>query len=401
MRVRLAFLMAAAAIVSAEPAWACDRGYRNMFADYGSTPGADLLKTARYIDWIEVVAPDPPGCARDRRLTEEEWAALDTADAKAAETGSIPPPEPEPRTADGYRTRSCWNGKATTSFRALRGVVVESIRGGATGDFPLAWSWEPNEAPEMAYSDPRTLVIEADKGLRDQYDSALTSHGEPGFNDHGELTRQIDGTDSCGGVPTAIIGARYLAFRSASGNVLALEPVSDRDDVWFRRVRSYADRPTDFSRPELDIADFLRASMGAAVVRLKRCGRDRYGSSEVAAEVLRGGFDAGWMTDTVVTQVSENASEVGPRKDGPSFNWLADYLKKIGVPCRPGVELLVLSGPFDRAGESPPRAARISRGQVLISDFISGYRLGGADKISVDQAFAWVEEGRASRGEVH
>lgn len=105
------------------------------------------------------------------------------------------------------------------------------------------------------------------------------------------------------------------------------------------------------------------------------------------------------MTDTVVTQVSEDASAIGPRKDGPSFNWIDDYLKMIGASCRPGVELLVLSGPFDREGESPPRAARIVRGQVSARDLISGYGLSGADRISVDQAFAWVEESKASREE--
>lgn len=266
-----------------------------MFADYGSAPGADLVEKARYIDWIEVVAPDPPGCARDRRLTEEEWAALDGADAEPAKAGPIPLPEPDPMTSDGYRTRSCWNGKATTDFGALRGVVVESIRGGATGDFPLVWSWEQNDVPTMAFSDSRTLVIEAEKGLREQYDAALAAHADPGFNDHGRLTRQTDFSDSCGGVPTAIIGARYLAFRSASGDVLALEPVLDRDDVWFRRVRTYVERPTDFARPRARhrrLSAGLEERGGCTAETLQRrslwrprsCGRD-------SARWLRRGSD--------------------------------------------------------------------------------------------------------------
>lgn len=401
MRRRLALLLAAAVAAGAEPAWACTSPYHNPFADLERPPASDLVRDATFIDWVVVEASGPPACEPPKRQTSEEFQAEEAA-WEAWEAAPDPKPEPPGpmwgpgglTTTEGQETRTCVWAKTFGPIHPLKARVVESIRSGGSPYFSLAFRWDRSD-PWKAYSDPRVQYADGLQYDREASDRALAWHQSPGFLDHGDLTRLVDGTDSCGGFPTAFVGERYLVFRSDDGGVMAMEPVRDRDDLFLDRVRRLAAKPRDFAHPALSAEAFFRASPGVALVRLKRCAGGAYRDLVVEADVLRGGFNAGPMKDWVETTDEYEVTGSGRREDGPSFNWLAEYLTHIKAPCRAGMTLLVISGPFD-PDQSPPRAARVSGKNFRLQDIVSGYDLQGADLLSVDQAFAWVEAGQAA-----
>ncbi|MFZ5669495.1 MAG: hypothetical protein ACOY4K_08365 [Pseudomonadota bacterium] len=187
-----------------------------------------------------------------------------------------------------------------------------------------------------------------------------------------------------------MIGERYLAFRSADGAVLGLEPVRRSDDALLQRVRAIvADRRR--LRLKLEIATFFRGSAGVALVRLTRCEarHDYRPNFDVEAIILRGAFDAGPNEDYIHTKTADGSWSYDYRAEGYSFDWIGEYLAQIGAPCRVGMELLVMTGPFDINEDSPPRAARVRNGKLRTADLLSGYQLVGPAEISIDQAFAW------------
>lgn len=404
MRLRLVLLLVAAAVAGAEPAWACTMPYRNPFADLAKAPGEDLIRQAKYIDWVEVEADGPPPCDPPKRLTPDEQEALEAA-WDAWEAAPEPRPEPPgptwpmggPRTTEGQLTNTCSWAKGVTSISPLKARVLESIRGGGSPYFSLAYRWGA-DAPWTAYSDLRVWPEETVGYYRQRLERIAAEHRGPGYLDHGELTGLGDGLSTCGGNEAALVGERYLAFRAADGGVIALEPVRDRDDPWFDRVRRLA-APGASYPPPLDTAEFFRASKGVALVRLRTCRArldGRRWEAKVDAKVLRGTFDAGPKADWVTVEISPNESDVKQRDDGPSFTWIAEYLTQIHASCRPGTLLLVMTGPFDRDGDSPPRAARVRGNRVRIADLLTGYELVGPQEIPVDQAFRWVSEGSAA-----
>lgn len=101
------------------------------------------------------------------------------------------------------------------------------------------------------------------------------------------------------------------------------------------------------------------------------------------------------MADRQVVELEPNVWGDRP-PEGPSFNWIADYLKQLRLSCWPGMQLLVMGGPFDDQGDSPPRAARVRGNRVRIADLLTGYELVGPQEVPVDQAFLWVSEGAGS-----
>lgn len=401
MRLRLALLLVAAVVAGAEPAWACTTPYRNPFADLAKAPGEDLIRQAKYIDWVEVEAHGPPPCEPQNRLTPDEQEALEAA-WDAWEAAPEPRPEPPgptwpmggPRTMEGQLTNTCSWAKGVTSISPLKARVLESVRGEGSTDFSLAYHGI-SIAPWTAYSDLRVWPDDAVKYHREAVGRAIVGHLGPGFIDHGDLAGSGDGFSSCGGNRGVLVGERYLAFRSADGGVIALEPVRDRDDPWFDRVRRLAVTRTGYP-PTLGIAEFFQASKGIALVRLRTCRsrlEGRRWEGKVEADVLRGAFDAGPRADWISVETAPNEWDRKKRDDGPSFTWIAEYLSQIHASCRPGMMLLVMSGPFDREGDSPPRAARVRGNRVRIADLLTGYELVGPQEIPVEQAFRWVSEG--------
>lgn len=278
--------------------------------------------------------------------------------------------------------------------------MIETVKGGGPASFPLAYSWGRADPPKYAYSDPRTASVDVEEELPSNYAGAAAWHRDPAFYDYARLHEDMDDTDSCGGALTAMLGGRYLAFRNAAGSVLALEPVAERDDPWFDRVRRFASDPEAF-RPALELADFFEGSEGVALVRLKACsGRNTDASrAKVRVEWLRGQFQSGFIAGYTSIDRNGISSMHVPKADPDAFSWIADYLERIKAPCRKGMTLLLVTGPFDFAGLSLPRLARVEDGSFVRSDLLSGYRIEGPALVSIDQAFAWVEAGAKTRRE--
>lgn len=392
MRIRTALAVGLTlALGGGQAAQACsmipDPNY-NRFADYGFTPGADMIGKAQSIDWAVVEAPTSERCAPGDQITpggRAFWRFVPRVRWINRLLAHLP----------GEAVTGTCNGKPVHGLIApLRARVVERLAGSGPKVYPLWQEVRPDAGEWNMFSDDRTLANGGDDKSPTAYPvPALKRHHGNGFLDHGRLSTEVAPGSWCGGGDLiAHVGHRYLIFRDAQGSILSATRVAYADDALLIRLRRYAGRPELFSHPTLPVEDFIRASDGAAIVRITRCEKGFWG------KVSDGVVEAGDPT------AIWSGSRPIPKAVGmPELEWLGMHLERTRQACRPADHVLILKSPFSyqepRLGY--PRAAVIHDGMVRPRDFLTGFTLTGPSEVSVDQAFAWVAEGKAARGAAH
>ncbi|MFZ5669494.1 MAG: hypothetical protein ACOY4K_08360 [Pseudomonadota bacterium] len=150
--------------MAAESAFGCSMVYINPFAELADSSVSSAISSAAYVDWVEVEIDGPPACPAPRRLTKEEWAAMDAAwEAWEAMPEPKPPPPEDQipqgprRTVEGHETMDCQFTVPTGPFHTPMARVIESLRGGASGRFPLVLP-RFGSNPWRAFADPRVRM---------------------------------------------------------------------------------------------------------------------------------------------------------------------------------------------------------------------------------------------------
>ena len=388
MRIRAAFAVGLTlALASGQAAQACsqivDPDY-NQFADVGFTPGADVIGRAQSVDWAIVEAPTLERCAPEEQITPSgrrfwrlvpHWRWLNRLLAHlpvARETGTC-------------------NGKTVHGLIApLRARVIERISGSGPKVYPLWSEVRPDAVEWNLLKDDRTVADWGGGPMPTAYpDLALARHRGNAFLDHGWLRTQRE-PGGCGGGPIAHVGHRYLIFRDARGSILTAVQVAYADDALLVRLRRHAGHPQLFAHPTLPVDDFVRASDGVALVRIRQCEREGFRIGDASLE--RGDRTA-------------IAFGLKPQKGSifPEMAWLADQLARTGQTCRIGDQVLVLKSPWaeGRWPDDYPRAAVIHNGMIRPRDFLTGFTLTGPAEVRLDQVNAWVAEGKTARSAAH
>ena len=350
------------------PVMACSLGNWNIYENEPSI--ARLMREAATIDWISVEA-GPVRCPRFSTVPG---------------TAFVPDPACDYHQSQGDFT----------------GMVVERLKGGSPDRFRLARRRASDYGVRWDdFSDPRDI----DPANTGNWISTSPSaelrriaerrHGDLEFWDAAYLPFVTDRADSCGGRPTLDPEMTYVVFRDRLGGVLALEPVNADDDVLLHRLRARRENPRAEMREIYPVETLFRTAAQLALATVKSCrGGGRDYESERAALILERG-DPAFILEI---QVSYDADEEGLSEGGVfRFDELWDSFDIRRERCpSAGTRVLLLRPSFGRPYDSP-RVIRVQRnGTVRPSDIPTALRLTGPETITVEQAFAWFEEGRAA-----
>ncbi len=329
-------------------------------------------------------------------------------------------------------------------------TVTERLKGSSSDTFELLMyvdPWYEEEGREWLgggwrrFSDLRlaeaTTQVAVSMAERQQAEGL---HQSPAFWDGDPMEFSRDGSNSCGGYPTLDPDMRYIAFRDAKGAVLALEPVLYDDDAFLDRLRKQMREPAAFSRTEYPVADLFRSSKALVQAHILDC----YGDP---------GANASFLTEGATLRVERGSPESAKAlwwtaiTDGETgeyeFDDLWDFYQTRNEACPIGQSVLMLhaeldaspmwegtstwvedrfpgwidaatarlsefsdDGPLDplrfiiRSAyplSARPRPILIKDGRIRVADIPTGLTLTGPEWVSVDQAFAWFEEGQAAR----
>lgn len=402
--MRLAALTAAAVLFAAPAASACSMADWNSFETFAERRQPTDLERATFVERVRFDALSPAACPR---FPLDDGDAEPLPAAPACDDGPSPPGLRLMLTANVMER---FKGQGSDRFRVL-----------LSGDQPMFMPrWEQWATfPDLRVADALTHAAVA---LREK---ARADGGHRGdvFWDRGTLGPFGMSSGACG-LDLAIDPAlSYLLVRDAAGLVIAAEPVLHHDDELLSRLRLQAAGAEPLI-PTRSVADYFRGAAALVLVRVTRCWNGRgYANEGAAAVVLRG--------DARAFRVVDPETGKPDATGGFDFGFLADWAESRGHRCAEG-EVLIADGVFatdqqvrfdeayaiaqvpeiDRAVlaqwtagpafdlwlDALRRPAAVRRGEVRRSELITGLRLDGPDVISVDQAFAWFEEGRAGRG---
>ncbi len=366
----LAIAMAWSPMAGANPrAFAPDEPHPNVFTirGWGRAPGTEILDRSATIDWVKLEVGPPLGCPA-RNGGPFGWVNRVFMVVKRW-LGQRPP--------DCDRSNS------------VRARVLERLRGQGALIYPLRYGWMGSEhGLQWDPVQPEGRNPFGGPDLRGVYPrQALDGHRGPAYWDHAPalyLPRAL--ALDAPGPPQADVKLRYLVFRDDQGVVLALEPVASANDDLLARLRAYV-KGSPFKAPIYPLADFLRESRSAAIVRVTACERTRRQALHVGAVLVSGDLEAARWSWWPPHQV-------------PELGWVGDYLDATGQACRPGDQLLILGWTFPEPSPNPgfPRVAVIRAGAIRKAALLTGLRLDGPDEIPVTQALAWAAEGRRKFG---
>jgi hypothetical protein len=427
--MRLVAIIASAVASLATPALSCSLRNWNIYEDFAQPPGADVLGRAATVDWIVVEPPPPQRCPRYPDYFLNPAAFED--DAPDQDEG------PE-------ECRDDWFDQATAPLYVAS--TIERLKGRSPDRFVLATYVEPywNDSAWIdgywrKFSDHRRLPATSDISVSVEARSiAEGRHNDLAFWDSGDVGFTLDGSSSCGGQPTLDPAMRYIVFRDAMGAVLALEPVLYGDDEFLERLREHAADSTAFAVTPYPVADFFRSASALIQARVLKCEGDTgpRASSESEEATLRVTRGDNASVERLFWQAKRR-----PEATEFEFNDLWDFYQTRGETCPRGQAVLLLSaglkGPpiWDGAdawteaqfpgwnsavgarlretgeqdeitplqfvvGDPLPtvgvaRPIRIHDGRIRLADIPTGLTLTGPEWITVEQAFAWFEEGRA------
>ncbi|NEX94894.1 hypothetical protein [Caulobacter sp. 17J65-9] len=398
-RLLSAAVTLAAALTAAQAA-ACE--WANDYAHDAATrrSPASAYADAATVDWIRIEPPGPPACPRPPKWQDDE-AAMDRAwEAYPAECQGLEP--------------------ANVRFTAS---VVERLKGASPDRFDLFDRGRGGDHVRPL-TDLRSgsAVNQVYVGLHEKA-TADRRHRTDAFWLDGDLGPSRDGRDSCGGLGALDPRMSYVVFRDAGGAVTALEPVLYGDDELLARLRRAASEPAALARP-VSTPDFFRGASRLILVQVDRC---RSGERDVQARLLRGDADAFPRED--YREVRPNESEL-VRVDGIDVDFLHDWFVWTHGRCG-GQTLLVVDRGYetvpaaeldwdyalaeasearddrampDRAtyvaslsGRYSPRVVEVRDGRLRPAELSPEAALLGPAEITVDEAFAWFDEGRAAR----
>jgi hypothetical protein len=389
----------AAALTAAEAgacSWSNDYRYE---AAKRRTP-ASAYETAATVDWIRIEPPGPPACPRPPVWTGDE-AAMD-------------------RAWDAY-PQECQAGPYSSKVR-FQANVVERLKGASADRFELFDHGWGDATTVRPLTDLRSgpALSQVQVAVHERA-IAERRHRADVFWVDGDLGPSLDGQNSCGGFAAVDPQMSYVVFRDAGGAVTALEPVLYGDDELLLRLRRAGSEPAALVRP-LAAPEFFRSAGRLVLVRVDRCRRDE---RDVAAHLLRGDPEA--FPREEYREVRPNEHEP-VRVDGIDVDFLRDWFQWTGRPCG-GQTLLIVDHPsetvqpaeagWERAfaevpeargdpgasfvtgwavsfpGRFRPRVVEVRDGRVRLADLRPEAALEGEAEITVDQAFAWFDEGRA------
>ncbi|HYC96783.1 hypothetical protein [Brevundimonas sp.] len=424
-------IVTVSACMAAAPAWSCSRVNWNTYEDFGQPPGRDVLARSATVDWIRVEPPPPARCPRyPDGFTHPEVYDDDSAWERGPE--------------------ECQNFSDEGVSPIYIGSVIERLKGRSPDRFALMryiaprrdetdrdseWSAGRWERFTDLRRTPATRNISFSLGERS---TAEGRHRDLAFWDGGDIGFNLDGSNSCGGVPTLDPDMRYVVFRDENGAVLALEPVLHDDDAFLGRLRDHADAPAAFAATPYPVRDFFRSALGLLEARILSCdgggSRSSYETERATLRVTRG--DPGPPQRTFWSLTPETG------EGRFAFNDLWDFYQTRNEPCPRGESILLLvaglpgtptwdgalawtedrfpgwhdaassrlrelddedritplefflTDPLPKAGQ--PRPIRIHDGRIRLADIPTGLTLAGPDWITVEQAFQWFEEGRAA-----
>lgn len=210
------------------------------------------------------------------------------------------------------------------------------------------------------------------------------------------------------------------------------------DDAFLQRLRDHADDPAAFAATPWPVADLFRSAPALIEAHVQTCEGDTgprasYRTEKAKLSVTRG-------DRTSIERLFWKAKEQ-PGETEFEFNDLWDFYQTRAEPCPRGQSILLLTTGFEgppiwsgteewvetnfpgwtasvrerlaetgeedeiaplefilgdalpKAGQ--PRPLLIHDGRIRLADIPTGLTLTGPEWITVDQAFAWFEEGRA------
>lgn len=352
----------------ATPALACSLDNWNVYENEPSI--ARLMDEAATIDWISVEA----GPVRCPRFSTVPGAAFVRDPA-----------------CDYYQSRGDFTGK-----------VVERLRGRSPDRFRLAQrSSSESGVSWYDFSDPREVdpAVTGTRrlhhaGLAEDRRTAEGRHRDIEFWDTAYLPFTRDASDSCGGQATLDPEMSYIVFRDRLGGTLALEPVTADDDVLLHRLRARREDRNADMREIYPVDTLFRSTNQLALAVVQSCrggGRD-YESERAILKLERG--DRAFIEE-IQESYGDDDAELTPEGVFP-FDELWDSFNVRGQGCPVvGSRVLLMRPSFDRSNDSP-RVIRVQRdGTIRVTDIPTALRLTGPERITVDQAFQWFEEGRA------
>ncbi len=385
-------LALALALGGGQSAQACSRPIDpnyNRFTEWGRAPGAEIARPVASIDWVVVERPGHRRCAPERRIGRlERWLWQELAAASAIiSTGwelsdlftGVPLAREETGVCDGKPVHGL--------IAPMRARVIERFVGSGPRVFPLIEQIGTENPEWRAFGDDRESFPDGwGNPWRAGYsDLAEARHESRAFLDNGRLGTPRESEMCGGGNPYAQAGLRYLVLRDAAGAVVGMTDVRHAEDELLVRLRRHRGDWQAFIHPRLSARDFIRASDGWATARVTRCYRDSIGR-RADAVFLTGDRDALWLLSR-------------PSRSNRDLDWLGMHLERTGQACRAGDTVMILKSPF--AYEKPripySRVVVIHEGNIRPRDFLTGFTLTGPAEVSVDQAKAWIAEGKAAR----
>lgn len=369
-------LLALLGFLAPAPVIACTVGENyNEYEDLYDPSPADLFAKAHTVDWVRIAPRGAYRCLPERGNRTCENAS--------------PPAEP---------------------FEA---VVIERLKGASPSRFYL-----PLE--DDAYGRPWDL---SDIRSQDRATQAAFAVTQKAIADGRHRAVQFWSSRGVGiaGYPggcslnsSADPRMRYIVFRNGDGAVIGLEPVLHEDDVLLTRLR-LAKRDVGALVMSYPVDAFFRNVRSAAVAQVERCPTDW---ESATVRPLRGHLETPLGIDN--PPVTEGLR---------TYAFLGDQFAAARMACPAGEIILAFAGAgpsplveadfewgersvpgytIDRSKYDPdgialhwdaglPYAVVVRAGKIRLDEVPTRLRLTGPAEISVDQAFAWIEEGKVGR----